>query len=260
MLGLVVAVLAAAAAGCAVVRVLPVLVADDAGMRLLRPASQRRRWFPEPVLVACGVLLAIASPLAYAALASGGGLASLGSTSAEAPAGAAHVVAAVCTGAGVGAAAGVSPLLAWIDVRIHRLPDRIVLPLLGLTAVCWTIAALSGGAAPAAPAAGHGPGAALGIGAVCGALVLLVSVIGGRGRGLAIGLGDVKLAVLLGALTGLAGTGAVLAAFVVAQLSALLDAGWQVLVGRRGLATRLAYGPHLLLGMWTGPLVHAALR
>ncbi|GAA4507007.1 A24 family peptidase [Brevibacterium yomogidense] len=266
MVLLVVAALTAAAVGCVFVRLLPVLIADDAGMRLLRPSP--RRWSPEPVLVCCGIVLAVAAPVAFAALRSGGGLTMAALPSAVAPTGIGGVVAVVCTGLGIGAAAGSSPVLAWIDVRIHRLPDRIVLPLLGLTAACWTVAALSGGTAligsghglPDQGLVGHGPGLALVIGAVCGGLVLVVSVIGGRGRGLAIGLGDVKLAILVGALTGLAGTGAVLTAFVVAQLSACVEAAWQVLVARRGLATRLAYGPHLLLGMWTGPLVHAALR
>lgn len=248
MVLLAVAAPVAAATGWLLVRHLPWFIADEAGMRLLRPSSGQRRWSSEAVPIVCGLLLAVAVLTAFAAL----------THAAEAPAGTRRIVTVVCAGAGIGAAAGATPILAWVDVRIHRLPDRIVLPLLGLTAVLWTLAALS--SEHALTPAGHGPGAALGIGAVCGVVVLIVSVVGGRGRGLAIGLGDVKLAILLGALAGLSGTGAVLAAFVVAHVSACIDAGWRVLVQRRGWGTRLAYGPHLLLGMWTGPLVYAALR
>lgn len=260
---LVVAALTAAAVGGLLVARLPLFIADEAGMRLLRGSSPHSPRAVEVVLVVCGVLLALGAPLAFSALSAGAELTSAApaGSHAEAPVGLRDALAAVCLGMGVGAAAGASPLLARIDVRIRRLPDRIVLPLLGLIAVGWTVAALSGGdARSGALLDGRGPGAALGIGAACGVLVLLVSVVGGRGRGLAIGLGDVKLAILLGALTGLAGVGAVLAAFVIAHVSACIDAGWQVLVKRRGLGSRLAYGPHLLLGMWTGPLVYAALR
>ncbi|WP_425546993.1 A24 family peptidase [Brevibacterium salitolerans] len=86
----------------------------------------------------------------------------------------------------LGAAAGATPFLVWIDVRLRRLPDRIVLPLAALLTVCLALA-------------GAWSGFLTGL---AGATALLVlSVIGGRG--LAIGLGDVKLFYCLGCVTGL---------------------------------------------------------
>lgn len=250
MVLLVVTASTATAVACLLSLRLPFFIADEAGMRLLRPArgpAHRTRWI-EPVLVACAVLLAVAAALVMVDQPS--------PTTAEATP--PRIVTEVFAGLTLGAAAGATPMLTWVDIRIHRLPDRIVLPLLALIAVCSTSAFIGGG--HALVLLGHGPMAALGIGVVCGVLVLAVSVLGGRGRGLAIGLGDVKLAVLVGAVSALAGTSAVLAAFVIAQVSAVAEASWRTCVRRQGLSTRLAYGPHLLLGMWTGPLVLLALR
>ncbi len=244
---LVAALLSAAATACAVSALLPWCVADEAGMRLLRPGGRRRRL--EGMLIGVGIVLA-ALPAALPLLAFPAG--------APAPSSGTTVLPAVCVGLAVGAAAGATPFLVWIDLRIRRLPDRIVLPLIGLTSLSLLGAGAAGASAPFP--GGHGPIGALVIGAASGLLVLLVSVIGGRGQGLAIGLGDVKLAVVLGALTALVGSGALLAAYIVAQVSALCEALVRVAVLRQGMATRIAYGPHLLLGMWTGPLLHAVLR
>lgn len=217
-------------------RLLPALVADEAGMRLLRPVRRspaRDRWG------AAVLVLGAAVPAACAAI--------------VVPAG--GTVPTVLLALGWGAAAGATPLLVAVDRRIRRLPDRIVLPLIGLTALLWLTVRIL---APEAPA-GWSTGVALLLGPVCGAVLLLLSLAGGRGRHLAIGLGDVKLAVLLGLLAGLGGGGAVLVAFVISQVSALVEALWRVVVRREGLRTRLALGPHFLLGMWTGPVLVAAL-
>jgi leader peptidase (prepilin peptidase)/N-methyltransferase len=221
---------------CAVLlRLLPLVVADEAGLRLLRPAGTPpglTRLRTAALLIGT-VPLAACAPLVIPATAG----------------------TAVLLAAGWGAGAGAAPLLARIDLRIRRLPDRIVLPLVALTAVLWLCVLLLAPGTPASAAAG----AALLLGPACGAAVLLVSLLGGRGRGLAIGLGDVKLAVLLGLLAGLAGVSGVLAAFVIAQASAVVEALWRLLVRREGRGARLAYGPHLLLGMWAGPVAVAAL-
>lgn len=240
------AVLAAATvAGVLVVR-LPWFIADEAGIRLLRPGG-RTRWF-EGLLVAVGMALSVLAPAALRAL----------SPVAEAPA-SPPVLPALLLGLTVGTAAGATPFLLWIDLRIRRLPDRIVLPLIVLTTAGLLGAWAARWSAPVVDG-GHRPLTAVAIGVLSGLLVLIVSVLGGRGRGLAIGLGDVKLAVVLGSLTALVGTGAVLTAFVVAQVCALCEALIRVAVLGQGMATRIAYGPHLLLGMWTGPLAYAALR
>lgn len=239
------AAVVAATVACVLVMRLPWFIADEAGVRLLRPGD-RPRWF-EGLLVAAGVALAVIAPAALRILA----------PAAVSPT-AATVLPALCLGLTVGAAAGATPFLLWIDLRIRRLPDRIVLPLIVLTTAGLLGAWATGASTPIV--GGHSPLSAVVIGALSGLLVLIVSILGGRGRGLAIGLGDVKLAVVLGSLTAPVGTGAVLAAFVVAQLCALCEAVVRVAVLRQGMATRIAYGPHLLLGMWTGPLAYAALR
>ena len=215
---------------------LPLVVADEAGLRLLRPetASPARRRLGSIVLLAGTLPLAACAPLVI-------------------PTG--TRIMDVVLAVGWGAAAGAAPLLTRIDLRIRRLPDRIVLPLVELTAALWLCALLVAPGTAGASAAG----AALLLGPACGAAVLLVSLLGGRGRGLAIGLGDVKLAVLLGLIAGLTGGTGVLAAFVIAQASAVVEALWRLLVRREGRGARLAFGPHLLLGMWTGPVVLALL-
>lgn len=237
---------AAGAVACMLIMKLPWFIADEAGARLLRPGGRPGSF--EGLLVAAGMVLAVVAPAALRALA----------PAAEAPAASASVLPALCFGLTVGAAGGATPFLLWIDLRIRRLPDRIVLPLIALTATGLLGAWAVGASAPVG--GGYGPLSAIVIGAACGLLLLIVSVLGGRGRGLAIGLGDVKLTVVLGALTALAGTGAVLAAFIVAQVCALCEAVVRVSVLKQGMATRIAYGPHLLLGMWTGPLAYAVLR
>src|SRR5699024_4223324 len=100
---------------CAVLlRLLPLVVADEAGLRLLRPAGTppgHTRLRTAALLIGT-VPLAACAPLVI-------------------PPGTAGT--AVLLAAGWGAAAGASPLLARIDLRIRRLPDRIVLPLVALT-------------------------------------------------------------------------------------------------------------------------------
>ncbi|MDD2857412.1 MAG: prepilin peptidase [Candidatus Nanopelagicales bacterium] len=127
--------------------------------------------------------------------------------------------------------------LAVIDGHYHRLPDALVLPLIGVTVVGLLVSqAVSG--------TGHW------IGALAGAAIWL-AVIGGLwlvtgGRGM--GLGDVKLAPVLGATLGWISVGSavigLLAAFVLGACVGLaLIAGHRV--ERR---TRIAFGPFLLAG------------
>jgi leader peptidase (prepilin peptidase)/N-methyltransferase len=120
-------------------------------------------------------------------------------------------------------------VLAAIDLRWRLLPNRIVLP--ALAAVLAYELALDPGAAA--------EGAVAGVGA---ATLLLIPGLLSPG---AVGMGDVKLAALLGAALGAKVLGALLTGFV---LSAL--AGGCVLV-RHGAAGRhrtLPMGPFLALG------------
>jgi leader peptidase (prepilin peptidase)/N-methyltransferase len=145
--------------------------------------------------------------------------------------------------------AGVAVLLAVIDLRHHLLPDRVVLPSLGIAVVLL-----------AGAAAAHGDGAAL-LRAVVAAVVLFVvflvlALIAPSG----LGFGDVKLAALLGLYLGWLGWNAVLlgaaAGFVVQALLSLV-----LLAARRiSLRGELPFGPAMLLGAalaigWTDALM-----
>jgi len=134
------------------------------------------------------------------------------------------------------------PPLAATDLTEHRLPDKLTLPAIALTAALLTAAswhlgdfAALGRAAIAAAAAG---GFFL-------ALALITRQIGG---------GDIKLAVLTGMLPGWLGWDH----FVLALLSGLLLAGVTaaVLIGTRRIARRdpLPLGPFLLAGALIGVL------
>lgn len=141
-----------------------------------------------------------------------------------------------------------SGLLTVIDLAEERLPDVIVLPLLGITAVLLTLAAWVDGDWTALIRAGL---AAL-------ALFVLYFVMAIFSPDL--GFGDVKLAAVAGAFGGWFGWGAVLLGF---------GAGWATfaIAGMVLLATRrrdrkssLAFGPFLILGavlgvFWAGALL-----
>jgi leader peptidase (prepilin peptidase)/N-methyltransferase len=135
----------------------------------------------------------------------------------------------------VAAAAGAT--LGVVDARTHRLPDAVTLPTLAAVLLLLSLAAVAAGDGSrlvrAAAAA-----------AVLGVAYLLLHLVNRRG----LGLGDVKLAVLLGLPAGWAGweavwwTGAL--PFLLGGLAALA-----LVVARR--ATRhsaLAFGPWMLAG------------
>ncbi|MGY2065763.1 prepilin peptidase [Blastococcus sp. SYSU DS0619] len=144
--------------------------------------------------------------------------------------------------------AGAGVLLAAVDLRHRLLPNRVVGPAAVATAVLLTGAAALGGSW------GHLGRAALGAAALfVGYLVLaLISPSG-------LGMGDVKLAGLLGLPLGWLGWDAVLlgaaAGFVVQAALALL-----LLATRRvGRKAELPFGPAMLLGAalavgWSGTL------
>ena len=133
------------------------------------------------------------------------------------------------------AAAGV--LLAVIDLQHHLLPNRVVVPSIGIGAGLLLIAALAEQEWDAL------------LRAVLGAVVLFVvflflALISPSG----LGMGDVKLAGLTGLYLGWIGWGAVVvgaaAGFVIQALLALA-----LLAGRRiGLRGELPFGPAMLLG------------
>ncbi|MEU0546905.1 A24 family peptidase [Micromonospora sp. NPDC005979] len=148
----------------------------------------------------------------------------------------------------VGPPLGALPAVAWwlgwtlpavfVDLAVHRLPDRLTLPAAGGTWLLLGVAALAGaGAGPWVRAVAAGTGLAL----LFAASTLLL---GRRG----FGLGDAKLALGVGALLGWYGWPVlVLGLLLTFGLSALVSLG--LLVARRvRWTTHLPFGPFLLLG------------
>jgi leader peptidase (prepilin peptidase)/N-methyltransferase len=144
--------------------------------------------------------------------------------------------------------AGVGVLLGLIDLRHKTLPNRVTLPAVAVGAVLLAVAALASGEWSAL------------LRAVLSAVVLfvvffLLVMISPR----SIGMGDAKLAVLLGLYLGWLGTSVLVlgiaAGFVVQAVLALV-----LLATRRiGLRGELPFGPAMLLGAalvigWVGPL------
>ena len=125
-----------------------------------------------------------------------------------------------------------------IDLRHYRIPDRILLPGASATLALLTVAALSEGQLVGAWQR------SLATAAVCLAAFLLLHL----GSPTQLGFGDVKLAGLIGLVTGWFGPG--LAALAIG--TAFLGAGLAVvvLITRRlaRLDTHIAFGPWLVLG------------
>lgn len=133
--------------------------------------------------------------------------------------------------------AAAAVLLAVIDLRHHLLPDRVVLPSLGIATLLLTLAA-----------AADGHWAALLRAVVAAAVLFLVFLILALIDPSGLGFGDVKLAALVGLSLGWLGWGAVLlgavAGFVVQALLALV-----LLAARRvELRGELPFGPAMMLG------------
>ncbi|MFI8961112.1 prepilin peptidase [Streptomyces sp. NPDC053493] len=137
-------------------------------------------------------------------------------------------------------------LLAWVDLRVHRLPDRLTLPLAAGVPV------LLAGAALLPYAAGswlHSLLGALALGG--GYLVLFLLHPDGMG------FGDVKLAVPLGAALGWYGWGVLFAgAFAGFLLGSLYGLGL-VLTRRAGRGSAIPFGPFMLVGALLGLLLGA---
>jgi prepilin signal peptidase PulO-like enzyme (type II secretory pathway) len=129
--------------------------------------------------------------------------------------------------------------LTLIDLDHQLIPNRVLFPAIGIAGVLLTIGAIADGAS-AALLRGVAGGGAYFVGLLAFALVA-------RGG---FGMGDVKLALLLGLFIGYIGwgelaLGAVLAVLLGGIASALL------LVSRtKGRDARFAYGPYLVAGAW----------
>jgi leader peptidase (prepilin peptidase)/N-methyltransferase len=140
----------------------------------------------------------------------------------------------VLVGGGVGAVLG---WLAATDLRTHRIPNRVVLPALaGLSGILLGWAGVAGDLTRLA-------GAALGAGGV--ALALLAVSAATRGG---VGLGDVKVAAIVGLWTGWLDPRAPLVALVAASVAGGLVVLTARAAGRLSLSARVPLVPALAAG------------
>ncbi|MER6913654.1 A24 family peptidase [Streptomyces sp. NPDC000594] len=138
----------------------------------------------------------------------------------------------------------VAVLLALVDRRVHRLPDRLTLPLAGAAVVLLGLAAVVPGAA------GSWRRALLG-GLVLGGAYFLLFVIHPGGMG----FGDVKLALPLGVVLGWYGWGTLfLGAFAGFLFGSVYGFGLMAL-GRAGRRTAIPFGPFMIGGALAGLLL-----
>jgi leader peptidase (prepilin peptidase)/N-methyltransferase len=125
-----------------------------------------------------------------------------------------------------------------VDVRSHRLPNRLVVPGIALGLVCaaaeWVITGIP-------------PMSQLIAGVAYAAFLLLLCVTGGMG------MGDVKLGAVLGLASWLPFVG------VTSPVVAFLSGGVAsvILLARHGRGGRIAFGPFLLAGFWAAVLLVA---
>jgi leader peptidase (prepilin peptidase)/N-methyltransferase len=127
--------------------------------------------------------------------------------------------------------------LAFTDLAVHRLPDRLTLPMFAATATLLTTDALTH----------HHPGA--GVTALVGALVgavgtsgfyLLLTLTAGGGGG------DTKLALSTGLLLGWHGYLAIVAGLVLGFALTAIGATWGLLTGRLGRGEDIAHAPGMI--------------
>lgn len=134
----------------------------------------------------------------------------------------------------LGYLAAVSVTLAVVDAREQRLPNSLVVP--GLVLLAWAIAG----------AELQEPGRALSVLAACAGAA---AVFGGGWLAGGVGMGDVKLAVLL------AGTAALLGAAVLPLAGVALTLLTAPALVSAGSGTRIPLGPPLLAAFWWSTLL-----
>lgn len=140
--------------------------------------------------------------------------------------------------------AGTSVILGAVDLIERRLPNAVLYPSLAVLPVLLALPAVATGAWASLVASGVG-------GVALFAIYFVLAVISPGG----IGMGDVKLAALIGMALGFLGWTPMLiggtAGFVVGGLTSLVA----LLSGRAGLKTALPYGPAMLAGAFVGILL-----
>ncbi len=129
--------------------------------------------------------------------------------------------------------------LGLIDLDHQLLPDRVLFPGMGISAAALAVGALVDGAGSELLRSF--------LGAVVYFVVLLVVALLARGG---FGMGDVKLALLLGLFLGFRGWDMLLLGFVVAILMGGVVSIVLLVFTSKGRDAKFAYGPYLILGAW----------
>nr|WP_306238604.1 A24 family peptidase [Ornithinimicrobium sp. HY1745] len=138
--------------------------------------------------------------------------------------------------------------LAAMDFDVHRLPDRLMWPSMGMLllglAIAGVVASEWGAIARVVLA-----------GLTCGAAYLALALLSLARGSLAVGLGDVKLAALLGMGLGWFGWQTVLVGMYAGFLVGGLYAVYLLVTRKVGRSGELAYGPPMMVGALIGVLV-----
>jgi leader peptidase (prepilin peptidase)/N-methyltransferase len=142
--------------------------------------------------------------------------------------------------------AGTGVVLAVVDIEHRRLPDRVVVPAAGACVVLLTAAGLAHAGAELVRAVEAA--------AVSGGVFLVVAVVAAGG----LGLGDVKLAGLLGAHLGWLGWPALGHAAALSAVLGGMTAATVLVAGRAGWRGELPYAPVLLTAALLAVLIGAA--
>lgn len=129
--------------------------------------------------------------------------------------------------------------LALIDLDHQLIPNRVLLPATVVTAVLLVIGALVDGVASDLVRAAVG-----GLGYF--AFLLLVAIIARGG----FGMGDVKLAFLLGLMLAFASWGSLFVGIIGSILLGGIASVLLLAFGSKGRKAKFAYGPYLVLGAW----------
>ncbi len=135
----------------------------------------------------------------------------------------------------VGATLGLS----LIDLDHQLLPNRVLFPSTGVVAVLLLVGAVIEGAGADLLRALLGGAAYF--------VFLLIVAIFARGG---FGMGDVKLAFLLGLVMGFGSWGELAVGVILAILLGGVASGLLLVFSRKGRKAKFAYGPYLVLGAW----------
>lgn len=135
--------------------------------------------------------------------------------------------------------------LALADVRQRRLPNMLVLPCYPAVVTAVVLDTVT-----------TGNGAWLAVGGGVGSILFYLAMHVGGGMG----MGDVKLSGVLGALLGAVGPSALITGLLGAFVLGGLVGAWALASHQRATRHRIPFGPFMLVGFWLGVLAQGMLE